>query len=199
MVDQPPALELSFELTSACVSCIYKEILAYTYKPIDERWPPLKRVDDYEADRQQWKRVAAECACVNLRKTARAVTQFFDGVLGASGLRATQFTLLIAVALADRATMTRIARVLLMDQSTLTRNLRLLERAGMVKTAGGKDRRTRFVMLTPRGRDRLAAALPLWEEAQHQIVRRIGGARWHGILQELSAVQTLGRGSQRDS
>ena len=156
----------------------------------------MKRAGDYEADRRQWKRVAAECACVNVRKTARAVTQFFDGVLGPSGLRATQFTVLVAVALADPPTMTRIASALVMDQSTLTRNLRLLELAGMVKTAGGKDRRTRFVTLTPHGRDRLTAALPLWEQAQHQVVRRVGGARWHDILQELSAVQTLARDSQ---
>ena len=156
----------------------------------------MKRAGDHEADRRQWKRVAAECAVVNLRKTARAVTQFFDEVLGASGLRATQFTVLVAVALADPPTMTRIARALVMDPSTLTRDLRLLERAGMVKTAGGKDRRTRFVTLTPLGRDRLTAALPLWEQAQNQVTRRVGESRWREILHKLSAVQTLARDSQ---
>ena len=151
---------------------------------------------EHATDRRQWKRVAAECAVVNLRKAARAVTQFFDEVLGPSGLRATQFSVLVAVALADPPTMTRIARALVMDPSTLTRDLQLLERAGMVKTAGGKDRRTRFVTLTPRGRDRLTAALPLWEQAQHQVARRVGGSRWREILHELSAVQTLARDSQ---
>jgi DNA-binding MarR family transcriptional regulator len=147
-------------------------------------------------DRRHWKRVAAECAALNLRKTARAVTQLFDEALGPSGLRAAQFTVLVAVALADPATMTRIARALVMDPSTLTRDLGLLERAGMVKTAGGKDRRMRFVTLTPLGRGRLTAALPLWERAQRQVVRRVGGSRWREILQELSAVQTLVRDSQ---
>ena len=89
--------------------------------------------------------------------------------------------------------MTQIARALVMDRSTLTRNLRPLELAGLVTTAGGKDRRTRFVRLTPHGRDHLTAALPLWEQAQHQIVRRLGGPRWHDILKELSAVQLLAR------
>ena len=107
--------------------------------------------------------------------------------------------MLIAVALADPPTMTRIARALVMDRSTLTRNLRPLERAGLVKAAGSEDRRSRFVRLTPHGRDRLTAAFPLWEQAQHQVVRRIGGSRWHGILHELSAVQTLARDSQRAS
>ena len=150
-------------------------------------------------DRRQWKRVATECAVVNLRKTARAVTQFFDEALGPSGLRATQFTVLVAVALADPPTMARIARALVMDPSTVTRDLRLLERAGMVKTAGGKDRRTRFVTLTPLGRNRLTAALPLWEQAQHQVTRRVGGSRWREILHKLSAVQTLAQDSQGTS
>jgi DNA-binding MarR family transcriptional regulator len=150
-------------------------------------------------DRGQLKRVAAECAAVNLRKTARAVTQFFGEVMSPSGLRGTQFTVLVAVALADPPTMTRIARALVMDPSTLTRDLRLLERAGMVKTAGGKDRRARFVTLTPLGRDRLAAALPLWEQAQRQVVRRVGASRWREILQELSAVQAVARDSHGSS
>ncbi len=152
-------------------------------------------MDERERDRRQLKRVAAECAVVNLRKTARAVTQFFDEALGPSGLRATQFAVLVAVALTDPPTMTRIARALVMDPSTVTRDLRLLERAGMVATADGKDRRTRFVGVTPEGRDRLTAALPLWEQAQHRVVRRVGGSRWREILHELSAVRTLARDS----
>lgn len=133
---------------------------------------------------------------MNLRKTARAVTQFYDEVLDASGLRATQFTLLVAVALTEPPTMSRIARALVMDRSTLTRNLRPLEAAGLVETAGGKDRRTRFVRLTPHGRDRLRAAMPLWEQAQHQVVRRVGGSRWRDILRQLSLVRTPARDSR---
>lgn len=117
-------------------------------------------------------------------------------MLEASGLRATQFTLLVAVALTEPPTMSRIARALVMDRSTLTRNLRPLEVAGLVETAGGEDRRTRFVRLTPHGRDRLTAALPLWEQAQHQVVRRIGGSRWRDVLHQLSLVRTLTHDSQ---
>ncbi len=144
-----------------------------------------------EADRRQWKRVAVECACVNLRKTSRAITQFFDEAFGPSGLRATQFTVLIAAAVVDPPTMTRIAAALVMDRTTLTRNLGPLERAGLVKTVGAKDRRLRVVTLTPRGRDRLAAALPLWEQAQHLLVRPMGSSRWHDVLEDLSAVRKL--------
>jgi DNA-binding MarR family transcriptional regulator len=144
---------------------------------------------EHPESRQQWQRIAAECACLSLRKTARAVTQVFDEALASSGLRATQFTLLVAVGLTDPPTMTRIAEALVMDRSTLTRNLRHLERAGLVKTAGSRDRRIRLVALTPRGRARLRAALPMWERAQNAVVGSIGVDRWHGILAELVAVR----------
>ncbi len=144
-----------------------------------------------ETDRRQWMRVAAECVGVSLRKTTRVVTQLFDEALRPSGLRATQFTVLIAVALADPPTMTRIARALAMDPTTLTRNLGPLERTGLVKSVGGKDRRTRFVTLTPQGRNRLAAAWPLWEQAHTGLMRRVGSTRWQDLLGSLSAVKVL--------
>jgi DNA-binding MarR family transcriptional regulator len=149
----------------------------------------VTEAQEHPESRQQWQRIAAECACLSLRKTARAVTQVFDEALASSGLRATQFTLLVAVVLTDPPTMTRIAEALIMDRSTLTRNLRHLERAGMVKTAGSRDRRIRLVALTPRGRARLRVALPMWERAQHSVVGSIGIDRWHGIQAELSAVR----------
>jgi hypothetical protein len=43
--------------------------------------------------------VAAGCACKHLRRTARAVTRLYDETLRPSGLRITQYTLLVAVAL----------------------------------------------------------------------------------------------------
>jgi len=38
------------------------------------------------------------CACFNLRKTTRAITQFYNAILQPSELLATQFTLLVILA-----------------------------------------------------------------------------------------------------
>ena len=46
-------------------------------------------------DTASLREVARTCACANLRKAARAVTQVFDEALAPSGLRITQFTLLV--------------------------------------------------------------------------------------------------------
>ncbi len=37
------------------------------------------------------------CACFNFRKASRAVTQFFDVALQPSGLRSTQFVILVRI------------------------------------------------------------------------------------------------------
>ena len=43
-------------------------------------------------------KVIGICACAHLRSAARAVTQVYDAALQPTGLRATQVTLLVAIA-----------------------------------------------------------------------------------------------------
>ena len=73
--------------------------------------------------------VAAGCACRNLRRTARAVTQLYDDTLRPSGLRITQFTLLVAVAISEPVPITRLADALDLDRTTLARDLKQIGRA----------------------------------------------------------------------
>ena len=54
-------------------------------------------------------------------------------------------------------------QALAVDRTTLTAALKSLERRGLVETRlDEKDRRARRLFLTDAGRDRLAAALPIW-------------------------------------
>ncbi len=132
-----------------------------------------------------------ECTCFNLRKAARAVTQYYDEVLKPSGLRATQFTLLVAAHNAGPITINRLAERLVMDRTTLTRNLKPLERQRLIQIVSGEDRRTRAVTLTERGHEVLAQALPLWEQAQVEVVGGLGRERWSDLLGHLSATVAL--------
>jgi DNA-binding MarR family transcriptional regulator len=102
--------------------------------------------------RAQLAEVAAGCACKNLRRTARAVTQLYDETLRPSGLRVTQFTLLVAVAVSQPVPITRLADALALDRTTLARDLKPLTERGLVEVAAGEDRRVRVVRLTRQGR-----------------------------------------------
>jgi DNA-binding MarR family transcriptional regulator len=131
--------------------------------------------------------VAADCACRSLRRTARAVTQLYDETLRPSGLRVTQFTLLVAVALSEPVPITRLADALALDRTTLARDLRPLNERGLVEVAAGDDRRMRVVRLTRQGRDAIARAYPLWEQAQARMVERSPWPALAGDLQEVAA------------
>src|SRR5256884_9168305 len=125
--------------------------------------------------------IEESCACLNVRKAARAITQLFDEVLQPTGLRSTQFPLLVVVARLREAPVTQLSRELVMDRTTLARNLKPLESQGLLTIEAGTDRRRHLVRLTERGRQALARALPYWEQAQHQVVTRLGQEQWHAL------------------
>ena len=135
--------------------------------------------------------VAAGCACRNLRRTARAVTQHYDDTLRPSGLRITQFTLLVAVALSEPVPITRLADALDLDRTTLARDLKPLTEQGLLEISAGEDKRTRMVRLTVQGREAIARAYPLWRQAQARIVQGSGADRRQAVAGGLEEVAAL--------
>lgn len=138
--------------------------------------------------------IAAVCSCVNLRQASRAVTQHFDAVFQPTGLKATQFNLLVALAAVGQAPLTRVAEAMVMDRTTLTRNLKPLEARGLVQIEAGEDRRNRLISLTDDGRKALRAALPLWEKAQSTVIEGLGPERMWDMLDDLKSVVTATQG-----
>lgn len=134
----------------------------------------------------QYIELAPDCACYNLRKASRAVTQLFDEMLQPSGLRVTQFSILVVICILGSATISRLAETLVTDRTTLTRNLKPLEKQGLIKTVPGEDRRMRVISLTDEGRKALIAAFPLWKQAQSHIVERLGQQQWQELQNYLS-------------
>ena len=127
------------------------------------------------------------CACQNLRKAARAVTQRYDEVLRPTGLRATQLPILVALGGRGPLTVNSLAEVVGSDPTTVTRNLRPLEQRGLLRTMAGEDRREHIAMLTERGKNMLARAVPLWRAAQARMARDLGKQRLARLLADLEA------------
>jgi DNA-binding MarR family transcriptional regulator len=141
--------------------------------------------------------IGRACACFNLRRATRALTQMYDDALRPAGLRTTQFTLLSAICVAGPVTVQRLATAVVMDRTTLTRDLRPLERQGLVSIEPGEDRRERKVDLTPEGAQVINRALPLWEKAQAQVSKGLGQDRLHRLLDDLSAAVALTRAGEK--
>lgn len=144
------------------------------------------------SDSRAQMRDLSQCTCFNLRKAARSVTQMFGTFMHSTGLGPTQFSVLSVLAQGDFS-ITRLAEVMVMDRTTLTRNLRPLEKQGLIRIVPGEDRRTRIVSMTRPGRTAFEKALPLWRQAQDEIIERLGRKRWAGLLSHLSATVEASR------
>ena len=138
--------------------------------------------DPVDVTLERYRRVVLACAVMNFRQVARSVTARFDDQLRPVGLRATQLNLLMAIETSTTITITDLAEILAMDRTTMTRNLKLLRQRKLV------DGKT--IALTAKGRRAAAAALPLWEKAQAEILDSLGKKRWAALLDELEAVKS---------
>jgi DNA-binding MarR family transcriptional regulator len=137
------------------------------------------------SDPKYRREIGRNCACFNLRRAARLVTQRFDRILRESGITANQFSILMAVYDQEGVLMTRLAAMLGMERTTLSRNVSLLTRMGMIRAEAGSDKRQRNIAITKDGIGLLKKALPLWQQAQDEVVEGIGPEKWNGLLSGL--------------
>lgn len=136
------------------------------------------------------------CNCLAIRQAARHVTQFYDRYLASSGLRTTQFSILVKLRLEGPMTINALARRLVMDRTTLGRNILPLEREGLVAIVPGRiDRRSKELRLTEAGGARLRAARSGWTEAQTRFDVTFGGRRAATLRALLHAVTATDLGA----
>lgn len=131
------------------------------------------------------------CVCFQLRRTSRAVTQLYDAALKPSGLRSTQFALLVAVAKKRSITISDLGDLLVIDQTTLSRSLRNLQRMGHIDLVSGADRRERLVRLSPKGRRVLYKSLPYWGKVQAEVVSVLTQPDWSEIQKSLDGIKKV--------
>ena len=79
-----------------------------------------------------------------------------------SGIRSTQFALLVGIAKNQPVSVGNLADVLAIDSTTLTRSLRLLQKEGLVAISNRAAMRQRFLTITAKGERTLARSLPAW-------------------------------------
>jgi DNA-binding MarR family transcriptional regulator len=125
------------------------------------------------------------CVCFNLRRVARAVTQFYDSEMRRHGIRPTQGTILLALNSKETWSMAELSDLLGLERTTLVRNLRPLQRDGFVQTTGGGHGNRVEVAITAKGRKQIEKLTPAWKSAQSAAVKTLGEKRWSAILSDL--------------
>jgi DNA-binding MarR family transcriptional regulator len=133
--------------------------------------------------------VETTCLCLHVRKMARVLTHHYEVHLQTSDLRSTQFSLLVAIALARKVPLTRLAEAVAMDRTTLTRNLKPLERQHLITVeTSPEDRRVRVITLTQEGYQKVNDALPQWKQAQSQMMALLGPQQSQALLIDAQTV-----------
>ena len=130
------------------------------------------------------------CTNLKLRQLTRRVSQHYDRIVGAAGLKTTQYSLLSYVTRLGPARPGDIADAMEMDASTLTRNLQPLVANGWVEVGPGPDGRSRWVTATPAGRAKHAEGQREWKRAQLALNARLGEAKvvaLHALLDDCLA------------
>ncbi len=126
---------------------------------------------------------ALPCLCGSIRRTSRALTQFYEDALRPYGLRATQLTILQALSRTGEVSQRKLGKILAMDSTSLTRTLRIMRREGWIVERPGKDRRERLLRMSEGGDKELKRVLPVWEQVQTGLRRQLGEQTWNQLFQ----------------
>jgi DNA-binding MarR family transcriptional regulator len=149
-----------------------------------------------QREREQIAHLAAMCVCSHLRRASRAVTNYYDRVLGqVSDLRVSQAIILVVLYLAGPQTIHALAEQMGLDRTTVGRNLRPLAQRGLLTLTSGSDQRTRVVTLTTEGEEILLRVVPQWEQAQAYMVAGMGQEQVGALLAHVSAAAAHARDS----
>lgn len=125
------------------------------------------------------------CAAFNFRRTARAFTRLYDEALQPTGIRSTQFAILVGLKKLEPVPIGELGRILGIDRTTMTRSLRLLRVEGLLTISKRAEKRQRFVSITAKGVKTLEQAVPVWREVQARFVNTIGKDYWRDLRNEL--------------
>ena len=146
---------------------------------------------DLNDKKQRWE-IGRTCACFNLRRAARLVTQRFERAFKDTGVTASQFSVLMAAYNEEGLLLTRMAKLLGMDRTSLTRNLNVMERRELIEVVKGEDKRERRIKVTEEGRTLLEQSLPLWQKAQEEFIDSMGAEKWKTVLEGLHEIARKG-------
>ena len=128
------------------------------------------------------------CYNTNTRRIARILTDFYNDSLKESGLNTAQFCLLRNLERLGNGNLTVWAEKTGIERTTMVRDARLLEAKGFIQETSGRGK---VYMLSEKGKETLAQAVPLWESAQKRVCDMLGDEDAAALLRIGQKLQRL--------
>lgn len=147
----------------------------------------MKTLDDKKKKIEQFAN-CSPCVCFNLRKSARAITQVYDGMFRPLGLRVSQLSILNSLNMIGSLTVLELAEATATDRTTITRNIKPLVRDGYIRVETGSDRRSREIVVTAKGAAIAKKAMGIWEKYNNKITKKMGKSRIDKLCKDLSVM-----------
>lgn len=126
-----------------------------------------------------------------MRRSSRALTQFYDQLLEPSGLKVTQYSLLNHLKRLGPLTMNEFSKAIRLERTTLVRNLKPLENMGLVTIVPENASQARHVHLTAKGIQSLEIAFPYWKQAEQYLKELLTEEEvriFKGVLQKIESI-----------
>lgn len=132
-----------------------------------------------------------KCHCINIRRAAVAVTDYYDRLLRPAGITLNQFSLLKNLEDIGISSVSGLANHVGLDRSTLVRGIKPLMKAGYIEDISQSGKRDNQLRLTSLGHKTVDAALPLWEQAQKGVLDQMGAEGLATLTKLLSKMEML--------
>lgn len=114
------------------------------------------------------------CICINLRRIAQRVTDYYDRALKSTGVSLNQFSLLVNIHAIEGCGTGELAERVKLEKSTLVRTLQPLIREGLIIDKSPEGTRRRKLYLSSSGKKILRKAYPIWTRVQSDIAGKMG-------------------------
>lgn len=114
------------------------------------------------------------CNCVNLRRAANKITEYYDHMLKPHHITTAQFTMLATLYQDRGINTTKLAEKMFLDRTTVIRNLKvLIDRGYVIKTT---RKRVNELELSQKGHEVFKLAYRDWKIAQQNYEQYLGKA-----------------------
>lgn len=128
------------------------------------------------------------CYCTNLRRSANAMSEFYDSALKEAELTISQYYLLVNLSRLGKANITHWSEQVGLDRSTMVRNIKPLQSRGLIE---GTEGHGKTFALSEKGRYALDTATVIWQQMQEKMEQFLGKEDADAILRIGSRLQDL--------
>ena len=135
------------------------------------------------------RRSASPCFCINLRRAAGAVSDFYDRALSEAQLTTSQFSLMRNLRRLQPCTVTALAKEMGLERTTLVRTMKPLSEHGLIADLAEAKSRKSLLSLTEDGIAVMSRAAELWEGAQSSVRAHMGEEKMSDLLRLLNELE----------